>query len=143
MSKYHQGPYIPINPEKYLGKKQIFCRSSWEFRMCNFLDTNPNILGWSSEAYRIPYIHPITGKKTTYVPDFFVIYRDANGNTQAELIEVKPKRQMLEYAKRKSDKLAAIVNAAKWEMAMQWCQQQGIKFRIITEDDIFRNPSKK
>lgn len=111
--------------------------------MCNFLDTNPNILGWASESHRIPYRHPISGKLTTYVPDFFVVYRDANGINKAEMIEVKPKQQTKENAKRKSDQIAAVINEAKWEMARQWCEQQGIGFRVVTEDNIFRNPSKK
>lgn len=30
MSRFHQGVYEPKNPEKYLGSKRIFYRSSWE-----------------------------------------------------------------------------------------------------------------
>jgi hypothetical protein len=143
MSKFYQGTYHPQNPEKYLGKKLPYFRSSWERKVCEFFDTNNNILGWSSESHRIPYVHPFTGKKTTYVPDFFVVYQDKYGNKHAELIEVKPHAQILGNSKKKRDKAAGIINEAKWKMAEQWCEQQGLTFRIITENDIFRNPSRK
>ena len=34
--------YIPIYPEKYCGQYPIICRSSWEYRMCQWLDNNTN-----------------------------------------------------------------------------------------------------
>ena len=59
----------------------------------NFCDNNNNILQWASEPVRIPYQHPLTGKMTTYVPDFIVTYRGPNNTTRAELIEIKPTSQ--------------------------------------------------
>lgn len=139
MAKFHQGYYYPKNKEKYIGKKLPYFRSSWERRICQFFDENPNILGWASESHRIPYKHPFTGKNTTYVPDFFVIYEDKYGNRHAEIIEVKPSKQVPGNAKRKRDKAASIINEEKWKMAEQWCNQKGFSFRVITENDIFRN----
>ena len=33
-------------------------------------------------------------------------------------------------------------NEAKWNYARQWCRQQGIGFRIVTEKEIFNKPQK-
>ena len=41
-----------------------------------FCDENPAIGAWASEAIKIPYRSPLTGKPTVYVPDFFIQYKD-------------------------------------------------------------------
>lgn len=140
MPKYHQGTYEPINKEKYLGKRLPIYRSGWELQFMRMCDKHPNILGWASESHRIPYRHPLTGKATTYVPDFLIIYEDMNGKKHAEIIEVKPAKQIMGNARSAQDKAAAIVNEAKWKTARQWAAQQGLGFRIITENEIFRSP---
>jgi hypothetical protein len=40
------------------------------------------------------------------------------------------------------DRAAVAVNYAKWDAAQKWCRQQGLTFRVITEDDMFRNGRK-
>jgi len=142
MSKYYQGYYTLINPEKYLGKSTPYFRSSWEKHVMKIFDEHPSVTGWASEIVRIQYRNPLTQKMTTYVPDFFVIYTDANGNKNAEIIEVKPSTQILGNSKRKRDKAAAIVNEEKWKMAKLWCDKEGLNFRVITEHEIFRSPKK-
>lgn len=143
MSKYYQDYYVLKNPEKYLGKTRPYFRSSWEKHVMKLFDEHPSVTGWASESVRIPYRNPLTNKVTTYVPDFFVIYTDANGNQHAEIIEVKPANQILGNSKRKRDTAAATVNAEKWKMAEMWCEQQGLTFRVITENEIFRSPKKR
>jgi hypothetical protein len=109
-----------------------------------FCDGHPNILKWASENVKIRYRHPLTGKITKYVPDFMVQYQDKNGKTLIELIEIKPKSQtVIEEASGKGDKIATVVNAAKWTAAQQWAEAKGIRFKVITEDQIFRNNPKK
>jgi len=108
-------------------------------RMC---DNHPAILAWASESHRIPYINPITGKRSTYVPDFFVIYADKEGKKHAELVEVKPSSQIAGNAKGQYDQAMAVVNEAKWKFAREFAKQQGIGFRIITENEIFNKPQK-
>ena len=103
-------------------------------------DNHPNILAWASEAHRIPYINPVTGKKTSYVPDFFMIYADKNGKKHAEIVEVKPNSQVMGNARSTHDKMHAAVNEAKWKMARQWANQQGMGFRVITENEMFNKP---
>jgi TnsA endonuclease N terminal len=141
MSKYAQGRFNIKNPNKYLGNKSPLYRSSWEFAFMKMCDENPAILKWASEAIKIPYRNPFTGKHTVYVPDFFIHYIDAQGRTHTELIEVKPKNQtsIAEAKKSVRNQAHAVLNAAKWEAARAWCKQNGVMFRIVNEGDIFHN----
>ena len=40
---------------------------------------------------------------------------------------------------RRSDRNAFVLNIAKWQSADEWCKRQGMKFRVVTEADIFKN----
>jgi hypothetical protein len=75
------------------------------------------------------------------VPDFLIVYVDKNNRQIAEMVEIKPKKQTLIESKRASAQLRATVaiNHAKWAAANAWCKRMGISFRVITEDDLFRN----
>ena len=138
-AKWSQGIYTPRNPEKYIGKHNPKFRSSWENKFCIFCDTNPSVLKWASEAIRIPYRNPLTGKQTIYVPDFFIQYKDKNNKEISELIEIKPKKETFLTEKTKSrDRAVIAVNHAKWASAQAYCQRLGIIFRVITEDELFR-----
>jgi hypothetical protein len=110
-----------------------------------FCDNNPAIQQWSSEPLRIPYRDPLTGKQTVYVPDFLIMYTDRNSKKHVELIEIKPASQMLKekVGKNPYNQAQFVKNQAKWQAANEWCKQQGIKFRVINEHDIFHNGSKK
>ena len=143
MSKFAQGKFQLINPQKYVGNKTPTYRSSWEYVFMQFCDNNPNILQWASEAVHINYRNPLTGKNTIYVPDFLITYQDAGGAQRAEVVEVKPKKETtLEGAKNVRDQAAAILNMAKWEAARQWCKAHGLTFRVVTEDMIFHQGKK-
>lgn len=143
--KFSKGLYKIKNLEKYIGNKEPTYRSSWEFTVMNFLDNNPSIQQWGSEPIKIPYRDPLTGKHTIYVPDFLVVYLDKLQKKHAELWEVKPAKQTLreKVGKNPYDQAQFVKNQAKWAAAAQWCQQQGIKFRILNEGDIFHNPGKR
>jgi hypothetical protein len=143
MAKFAQGVYTVKNAGKYAGRGEPRYRSSWENVFMNFCDTNENIMQWASEPVRIPYRHPLTGKMTIYVPDFIVTYRGPNNTTRAELIEIKPKSQsIIEDRQSQRDRAIVAVNYCKWAAAQAWCKQNGLTFRIITEDQIFRNGRK-
>lgn len=143
MSKFAQGVFKPVNVEKYVGKGTPRYRSGWELAFMNFLDNNKHILQWASESIVIPYRHPFTGKMTNYIPDFLVVYADKNGRQRAELVEIKPKKQSIIESKASNrDRAIVAVNYAKWDAATKWCRRQGLTFRVITEDDIFRNGKK-
>ena len=140
MAKFQQGVYTLTNPKKYIGKSQPRYRSGWElavFRMC---DAHPSIVAWASETHRIPYKNPLTGKNTNYVPDLLLVYNDRKNERHAEIVEIKPSKQILGEAKTQDQMAAAVVNHAKWEAARAWCKSQGLGFRVITENEIFNKP---
>jgi hypothetical protein len=139
MSKYAQGQFQMKNPKKYVGTKTPTYRSSWEFVFMTFCDNNPAIMQWASEAIRVNYRNPLTNKNTIYVPDFFITYVDAHGKQHAEVVEVKPTKEtnLTEAGRSPRAQAAAIINMAKWEAARAWCKQQGLTFRVVTEQDIF------
>lgn len=144
MANFAQGFYEVKNTAKYVGKGQPKYRSGWEFTFMRFLDSNDNVINWASEPVRIPYKHPLTGKMTMYVPDFLVTYRGPNNTTRSELIEIKPKNQSVVESKMKPrDKAVVAINYCKWDSAVKWANQNGLTFRVLTEDDIFRNGGKK
>ena len=143
MAKFAQGVYTVKNAGKYVGRGEPRYRSSWENVFMNFCDTNENVMQWASEPVRISYRHPLTGRMTTYVPDFIVTYRGPNNTTRAELIEIKPKSQsIIEDRQSQRDHAVVAINYAKWAAAQAWCKQNGLTFRVITESDIFRNGRK-
>ena len=140
MSKWAQGVYQVVNPKKYVGQGMPRYRSGWEHSFMRFCDTNDNIMQWASESVRIPYLHPLTGKMTTYVPDFLITYKTRDNTLRAELIEIKPKKQsVLESKASARDRTIVAINYAKWDAATKWCRNQGLTFRVITEDDMFKN----
>ena len=139
MGKYANGFYQIVKADKYVGKKVPKFRSSWEHSFMRFCDENPAILQWASESINIPYKNPFTNRNTIYVPDFMIMYVNKNGEKNAELIEIKPSTQTtLEAAGRSvRDQAAAVLNMYKWQAAQAWCSQNGIRFRVLTENDIF------
>lgn len=145
MSRFAQGKYTIKYPEKYVGTKTPTYRSSWEFAFMKFCDEHPSVSKWASEAIRIPYRNPLTGKQTIYVPDFFIAYTDAKGKQHVELIEVKPENQTVKekLGRSRANQAHWIINQAKWEAANAFCKQKGIRFRIVNEGDIFHTGRKR
>lgn len=139
MRKFAQGRFELKHPEKYVGKRTPLYRSSWEWAFMQFCDNNPAIENWASEAVKIPYRDPLTGRHSVYVPDFFIQYVDKNGRKHAEVVEVKPMNQTVKerVGRNKINQAHFVRNMAKWEAARIWCKRQGIYFRIVSENDIF------
>jgi hypothetical protein len=139
-NNYMQGKYQVKNPEKYVGKGTPTYRSGWEFTVFNFCDNNPSILQWASESIHINYRNPFTNKNTIYVPDLFWMYVDKNGTKHAELVEIKPNKEVtMENARTVRDKAMVALNMAKWQAAKAFCDKNGLKFRVITEHEIYMN----
>ena len=144
MTKFAQGIYKVMNPQKYVGNREPRYRSSWEWHFMKFCDDNDHVLQWASESVSIPYRHPLTGKMTMYVPDFLITYQGSNGRTVGELVEIKPRKQsVIEDRQSQRDRAIVAVNYAKWDAATKWARRQGLSFRVITEDQIFRNGSRQ
>ena len=137
--KFAQGRFEMKNPDKYVGKKIPLARSSWEFVFMRMLDEHQGVEKWASESIQIPYRDPFTGKYTIYVPDFFIVYNDKAGGKHAEVVEVKPESQTIleKVGKSRYNQEQYVKNMAKWEAAGAWCKQQGLKFRVVNEGDIF------
>jgi hypothetical protein len=111
-------------------------------RLC---DEHPNVYKWASESIKIPYRHPFTGKYTIYVPDFFIVYNDKNSKKHAEMVEVKPMSQTTMEAAGKSmaKRKQVLINYAKWEAARAYAKQNKLRFRVVSEEDLFHNGKRK
>lgn len=142
--KFAKKIFTPQNKEKYKGRTPIIARSSYEIKYMNYLDKTDSVIEWASEPMPIMYFNPIKNKACRYYPDFLIQYKDNNGNLIKEMIEIKPYKQtippVLSSKKRKSTILIEstnwAINKAKWEAAIKYCAQRGIKFRILTEREL-------
>jgi hypothetical protein len=141
-----KGRYIPRNPQKYWGNpNNIYFRSSWELTCCKFFDMSNAVSRWNSEEIHISYISPRDHRVHQYWPDFMVELINANKEIERWLIEVKPlKETSIEHAKTVYDKIAVAVNQAKWDAAIKFAAANNMKFKVITELDIYKmDPTKK
>ena len=147
---YKQGFFKPRFPQKYIGDPtNIVYRSGWEKRVMQSLDENVNVIRWSSEEVIIPYISPIDNRRHRYFVDFYVEARAIDGSVKKMLLEVKPaaqtqppkspKRRTKRYI---SEVMTYGVNEAKWKAAREYCIDKGWEFRIITEAELFKKPTK-
>lgn len=145
MAHYNQGTFVPKNPDKYVGTQPITYRSAWELTFMNLCDQHPYIIQWASESIKIPYQDPFTGKLRNYIPDFLILYViPSTGAQHCELIEIKPLSQSIpEAARSKKDQEALILNEAKWQAAHAWCRAHGAKFRVMTENQLYRQAGGK
>lgn len=137
--------FIPKNINKYKGNiDKITCRSLWERKFCKYLDENKNIVGWAFEPIKIPYLSPLDNQMHHYIPDFLIEKKIDNGLTETILIEIKPEKQTKLPAKGKKSKKTYIseamtyaTNLEKWKSAENFCEKHNIKFKILTERDLF------
>jgi hypothetical protein len=141
---FKQALFTPLNREKYKGSKIPFYRSSYEYKLMNYLDKHPSVIGWASEPFAITYFNPNKGKVSRYYPDFIVSYKGRDGNVHMEMIEIKPYRQTLPPKASKGKKNSTLLieaklwmmNVAKWEAAKKYCAERNMVFRIMTEKDL-------
>ena len=136
----YKGRFKPKHYKKYKGDPtKVIYRSMWELRFC---DDNDAILEWSSEEIIIPY-RGLDRRVHRYFPDFWIKYKNTQGQIIKEIIEVKPKAQTKKptkkgkhYGKYLREARTYAINRAKWEAAEEYCLDRGYKFRIITEDHL-------
>ena len=139
----YKGLFKPRNPQKYVGDHtNIIYRSSWECRVMDWLDRNPDIISWASEELAIPYISPVDGRKHRYFPDFLVKVQTKNG-VKTMMLEVKPAKQARPPEVRKRVTKQCInevatwgVNQAKWKAAEEFCLDRGWQFSVLTEEHL-------
>ncbi len=140
MRKSYQGLYKPTNPKKYVGNhNQIVYRSLLERRFMRYCDLNPDIVAWASEEIAIPYTSPIDNRRHRYFPDFVI--KTVTG--RRVMIEIKPSRQVTQPKRPKKktksylrESMEFIKNQAKWNAANQYCIDNDIEFKIITEKQL-------
>ena len=136
--------YNPKNINKYVGNHHnIVCRSLWERKFCKYLDSNDNVVRWSSEEIKIPYLSTIDNSVHFYYPDFVFEAKKEDG-VVTYMVEIKPEKQTKQPKQRKNKKtylqesIQFEINTCKWKAAKQYCQKNGWIFRILTEKDIFK-----
>ena len=141
--KYYKGVFKPKNPHKYKGDaSNIIYRSSWEIRVMNWLDDNPNVLWWASEELHVPYRSPVDKKMHRYFPDFIVRIRRKAGQEKTLMIEVKPERQTKKPTQKRKTKrflekaATYAVNQEKWRAAELFCLEHGWQFVVLTEKEL-------
>ena len=141
----YKGRYNPIHPKKHKGDHHnIIYRSLWERKFMVYCDTSDNIIEWGSEEIIIPYLSPWDGRMHRYFPDFYIKVRQHDGSVKKFIIEVKPKKQCSppeKTPKRKTKKWFKEVktwgvNSAKWKYATNWCENNGMEFKILNEDHL-------
>lgn len=141
----YKSKFKPKNPQKYIGNpNNIICRSLWERTFCKYLDENVNVIRWSSEELEIPYISPVDNSMHRYYPDFLFEVK-TNSLVETFVVEIKPDKQTREPLRgTKSNKtfitevLQFEINRSKWDSAKKFCDKQGWKFLILTENNLFK-----
>ena len=144
MAESIKSRYKPSNPQKYQGNpNNIICRSSWERKFCMWADRKDSVVSWASEEINIPYISPKDNRVHKYYPDFLIKVKESNNRIKTYVVEVKPKKQTIPPKKRSRITKSYIyecqtyaVNQAKWKAASEFCKDNRIEFKIITEDEL-------
>lgn len=144
--KGYKGFFRPKNPSKYRGDPtNIVYRSRWESVLMSRLDTDSNVIWWSSEETIIPYRSPMDNRVHRYFPDFLARIKTKDGGTKTIMIEVKPYIQTIppvlkENKSKKKRYMQEVmtygVNQAKWKAATDYCRDRGYEFIIMTENEL-------
>jgi hypothetical protein len=143
MASSYKGKFAPKNPKKYLGdSSNIIYRSLWERKFMVYLDSHPDIVGWASEEFHVPYISPVDKKMHRYFPDFLVKKRNKDGTIEVLVIEIKPSKQVSEPVVNRKTKhkinevITYSINTNKWKAAEEFCKDRNWKFLILTEHEL-------
>lgn len=137
-SRTKQGYINPGSCKKLfpgLSGTPIIYRSSYEKRFIYWCESDNRVKFWGSECMAIPYMSVTDQKQHSYYPDFVVEMT----NGEKWIIEIKPKSQCVrpvnpngwlwnEYTK----------NIAKWAEAKRFCKSRGYKFKVLTEETIYK-----
>ena len=155
MTRGYSGKFRPKNPHKYKGDPtKITYRSLWELKVFRRVDEHPDVIWWQSEEVAIPYRNPAKNKglggPARYFPDIIYKMKTGENTTETVMVEIKPKGQTKPPSPSKKHKtptgrvskryinetVAYSINEAKWNAAMIYCKERGIKWTIMTEDEI-------
>ncbi len=140
----YKGRYRVNNPSKYRGDiNDVVYRSLWELKFMKWCDNNNSVVEWGSEIAVIPYMSPVDRRVHRYFVDFYLKIVDKSGGITKYLIEIKPDRftKPPPIPERKTKKFIQEVmqygvNQAKWKAADEFCLDRGMKFLVLTENDL-------
>lgn len=110
MGRYKRGTHYSPKVDK-----KFKYRSGWELKYMQYLDSNPDIVSYDYESLKIPYIY--RKKMRNYTPDFII------GDT---IVEIKP-----------AYKTTQKKNLAKFMAIREYCQQNSLHFKILTEIELY------
>ena len=131
--RYKQGYVNPGSCKKLfpgISHQPIIFRSSWERKFIYWCENNPDVRYWGSECMQIPYILATDGSQHTYNPDYVLEMQ----NGEKVVIEIKPLSQCKKPLNENGWAWDAYIhNMSKWSAAKRFCEDRGIKFKIITE----------
>lgn len=104
----------------------------------NWLDKNPMVIKWASEEVVVRYFSPVDEQEHRYFVDFYVKYKDREGNIKEKLLEIKPHGQMHppknKHAKNYQEQVETyVVNQAKWEAARKYAESRKMEFQVLNE----------
>ena len=125
----------------------IFTEDSVGFWVRKEYDETSSILEWSSEEVVVPYVSPVDNRYHRYFVDFWMKYKDKNGEIKSVLIEVKPDIQTRPPVRKNTpngkptrrfinEVMTWGVNQAKWEAATKYSIERNWEFKIITDKDL-------
>ena len=138
----YKGTFKITKPEKYNGDpNKVIFRSLWERNAFRWCEASDKVVRWNSEDVVIPYICETDKKPHRYHIDLCIEWAD--GTTV--LVEIKPASQTtLEMAgKSMGKKKQVVINMAKWEAARAYAKQHKIRFRVVSEEQLFHQGKRK
>lgn len=107
----------------------------------HYADINPKIKYFSVEPFHIPYIKPTDNKVHRYFIDMYIEFVTGD----KFLVEVKSSSETRQPEKPKNKKgilrykeavQTFLVNIAKWKSATEFAKTKGMKFIILTENEL-------
>jgi hypothetical protein len=109
----------------------IIYRSGLELQFIEFCENNPKVKKWASEPLSIKYFSRLDDKECNYYPDYVI----ENYKGVKCVVELKPYNQTIKPDMTDSPwiKEQWIKNVDKWQAAKKFCDENGLKFIIITE----------
>jgi len=156
--KYNQGNYIPVNKDKVIKLNSsggIYYRSGYEKKVYAYMDLNESVVRWGAEFIEIPYTKKSV-KKTDwgeyqwvesshrYFPDVYYELKRSDGTISKIIAEIKPLSETKEpkltqgATKKQLENFEYSMNLwnanmHKWAQAIEYSENRGMKFVIITE----------
>lgn len=136
----YKGHYKVKNREKYIGDpSKIMYRSSWERALMHFCDTSSKVTRWGSECITITYVCKTDNRHHRYYVDFVIKFKNIK---QWYLIEIKPEKETKTPRNSKNrrkflkESFKWAKNTSKWDAAVIYAGNRGMKFEVWTEHDL-------